>query len=65
MRSFSPLGIPLLRLQPFIEDGQPLGRLFPPPEALFLPACLAISAAVAFICIHVGTLVAADAVSSG
>ena len=55
---------PLPSLQPFIEEGHPLGKLFPPVEALFMPACLLISSVVALICIHVGVLVIREALRS-
>jgi len=50
--------------QPFIEEGHPLHKLFPPPESLFLAACFAITLFVACICIHVGSLIVRDALKS-
>lgn len=43
-------------LQPFIEEGQPFGKAFPPPEALFLPVCLGFTAVVAAIPLYIGYL---------
>lgn len=53
------------RPQPFIEEGHPLRKLFPPTEALLLPACLAISVTVGAICVHVGALLVRDGLSGG
>lgn len=47
--------------QPFIEEDNPLRKLFPPPEALLLPACFGITVVVGAICLHVGALLVADA----
>lgn len=52
-----------LLFTPFIEEGHPLRKLFPPTEALLLPACLAISIVVAFISLHVGVLLIQDALT--
>jgi hypothetical protein len=48
-----------------VEEGHPLGKLFPPPEVLFLPACLAITLAVAFFLLHVGFLIVREALQKG